>query len=141
MIEINPNIHIPESEVHLDFMRASGPGGQNVNKVSSAVQLRFDIQNSPSINMEIKQRMIRLAGKRVNEDGVLVIEAKRYRTQEQNKLDALRRLITLVNKALEKPKVRKATRPSGRVRAARLRDKKKRGEIKRTRRYTPEDWE
>lgn len=141
MIEITPTVQIDESELQYDFIRASGPGGQNVNKVASSVQLRFDVRNSPSLPADVKERLIKLAGSRVTEEGILIIEAKRYRTQEQNRLDATRRLIAWVQKALEKPKVRKPTRPSVTAKAARVGDKKKRGEIKRTRRYNPEDWE
>ncbi len=141
MIEVTPTVRIDESEIQLDFIRASGPGGQNVNKVASSVQLRFDVRKSPSLEADVKERLIKLAGSRVTEDGVLIIEAKKYRTQEQNRLDAIRRLIAWIQKALEKPKERKATRPSVTAKAARVGDKKKRGDIKRTRRYNPEDWE
>ncbi|MEN4041303.1 MAG: alternative ribosome rescue aminoacyl-tRNA hydrolase ArfB [Anaerolineaceae bacterium] len=141
MIEVTSTLRIDESEIQYDFMRASGPGGQNVNKVASAVQLRFDIRNSPSLPPDVKERLIKLAGSRVTGDGILIIEAKRYRTQEQNRFDATQRLIAWIQKALEKPKIRKATRPSVTAKAARLGDKKKHGEIKRIRRYVPEDWE
>ena len=141
MIEVSSNVKIDESEIQLDFVRASGPGGQNVNKVASSVQLRFDIRNSPSLETEVKERLIKLAGSRVTEDGILIIQAKKYRTQEQNRYDATQRLIAWIQKALEKPKVRRATRPSLTARAARVGDKKKRGEIKKTRRFNPGDWE
>mgnify|MGYP000943486078 FL=1 len=141
LIEVSSSVRIDESEIQLDFIRASGPGGQNVNKVASSVQLRFDIRNSPSLAPDVKERLIKLAGNRVTEDGILIIEAKRYRTQEQNRFDATQRLITWVQKALEKPKVRKATRPTITAKAARVGDKKKHGEIKKTRRFNPEDWE
>lgn len=141
MIEVTPTLKIDESEIQYDFIRASGPGGQNVNKVASSVQLRFDVRNSPSLAPDVKERLIKLAGNRVTEDGILIIEAKRYRTQEQNRFDATQRLITWIQKALEKPKERKATRPSVTAKAARVGDKKKHGEIKRIRRYAPEDWE
>jgi ribosome-associated protein len=141
MIEVTPSVKIDESEIQLDFIRSSGPGGQNVNKVASSVQLRFDVRNSPSLDPDVKERLIKLAGSRMTEDSVLIIEAKRYRTQEQNRFDAIQRLITLIQKALEKPKVRKATRPSVTAKAARVGDKKKHGEIKRIRRFVPEDWE
>ncbi|NMB89094.1 MAG: aminoacyl-tRNA hydrolase, partial [Chloroflexi bacterium] len=135
-----PTVHLDESELHFDFIRAAGPGGQNVNKVASSVQLRFDVRHSPSLAPEVKERLIRLAGSRVTEEGVLVIEAKRYRTQEQNRFDATQRLVAWIQKALERPKVRKATRPSLTARAARVGAKKKRGELKRTRRFNPGDW-
>ena len=130
MIEVTSSVKIEESEIQLDFIRASGPGGQNVNKVTSSVQLRFDVRNTPSLDPDVKERLIKLAGSRMTDEGVLIIEAKRYRTQEQNRFDAIQRLITLVQKALEKPKVRRATRPSLTAKAARVGDKKKRGEIK-----------
>jgi len=141
MIFITSSVSISEGEIQYDFIRASGPGGQNVNKVASSVQLRFDIRNSPSLSPEVKERLIKLTGSRVTEDGVLIIEAKRYRTQEQNRFDATQRLIAWIQKALEKPKERKATRPSVTAKAARVGDKKKHGEVKRIRRYVPEDWE
>ena len=141
MIEVTPSIKLDDSEIQLDFVRASGPGGQNVNKVASAAQLRFNVRNSPSLEPEVKERLIKLAGSRVTEEGVLIIEAKRYRTQEQNRFDAIQRLTTLIQKALVKPKIRRATRPTLTAKAARVGDKKKRGDIKRTRRYVPEEWE
>jgi ribosome-associated protein len=141
MIEVSPTVTIYDNEIQYDFIRASGPGGQNVNKVASSVQLRFDIRHSPSLEPDVKEKLIKLAGSRVNEDGILIIEAKRYRTQEQNRLDANQRLIALIQKALEKPKIRRATRPSLTARAARVGDKKKRGEIKKNRRLTPNDLE
>ena len=133
MIEVSPSVKIDESELQLDFIRASGPGGQNVNKVSSAVQLRFNISASPNLPAEVKERLARLAGSRMTQGGVLVIEAKRYRSQEQNRLDAINRLIGLIQQALEKPEIRKKTRPSFSARAARVDEKKHRGAIKRTR--------
>jgi len=141
MIEVTSSVKIDESEIQYDFIRASGPGGQNVNKVATSVQLRFDVRNSPSLEQDVKERLTKLAGSRVTEDGILIIEAKRYRTQEQNRFDATERLITWIQKALEKPKIRRATRPSLTAKAARVGDKKKHGEIKRTRRPGPEDWE
>jgi len=141
MLEITPSVKLDDSEIQLDFVRASGPGGQNVNKVSSAAHLRFDVRNSPSLEADVKERLIKLGGSRVTEDGVLIIEARRYRTQEQNRFDATQRLITLIQNALVKPKIRRATRPTLTAKAARVGDKKKRGDVKRTRRYVPEEWE
>ena len=140
MITITPTISIEDTELRYDFIRASGPGGQNVNKVSSAVQLRFNITGS-SLPEEVKQRLSRMAAGRINKDGILLIHARQYRTQEQNRYDAQERLIELIRLAAEKPKPRRATRPSVTARAARLGSKKKHGELKRLRRYNPDDWD
>lgn len=123
-----------DSEIVFEYIRASGPGGQNVNKAATAVQLRFDVINSPSLASDLKPRLIRLAGKRVNADGVLVLEAKRFRTQEQNREDALRRFHELIRKAGEKTKVRRRTQPTQASREERLKRKKKRSEVKKLRR-------
>ncbi len=141
MIELTPTLSLEEKELVFDFIRASGPGGQNVNKVSTAVQLRFDAVNSPSLPAEVKERLIKLAGSRMTEDGILIIEAKRYRSQEKNRIDAVQRLVTLIQKAAEPPKKRKPTRPSVTARAARVGAKRQRGELKRTRKYNPDEWE
>lgn len=141
MIDITPTISLNDEEIVLDFIRSSGPGGQNVNKVSSAVQLRFDVCNSPSLSQEVKARLLRLAGSAVTSEGVLILTARRFRTQEQNRIDAIRRLTVLIQKAAEVPKLRKPTRPGAAASGARLKSKKRRGEIKRTRRFNPEDWE
>jgi ribosome-associated protein len=141
MIAITPSLALDESEIQLEFVRAAGPGGQNVNKVATAVQLRFDVRRSPSLPAEVKSRLVKLAGRRVSEDGVLVITARRYRTQEQNRADAVQRLVKMIQKAATRPRVRKATRVSFSARAARVDEKKRRGEIKRRRRRHPEDWE
>ncbi|GAP13488.1 protein chain release factor B [Longilinea arvoryzae] len=141
MVEIIPSLQLDESELQFDFIRSAGPGGQNVNKVSTACQLRWDVRSTPALPPEVKERLMKLAGSRMTDEGVLIIEARRYRTQEQNRLDAIQRLIALVQKALEKPKERKKTRPSVTASAARVDDKKRRGAVKRTRRYNPADWE
>jgi ribosome-associated protein len=141
MIEITPDLSLDESELSFDFIRASGPGGQNVNKVASAIKLYFDVRSSPSLPEDVKERLENLAGSRMTADGVLVINARRYRTQDQNRLDAIQRLVALIQKALEPPKPRKKTRPSAAARAARLEEKKRRGIIKRLRSNAPSDWE
>jgi ribosome-associated protein len=138
MIEVTPSLQIDERELEIDFIRASGPGGQNVNKVASAVQLRFDVRAS-SLPEDVKERLIRLAGSRMTGEGVLLIEAKRFRTQEQNREDAVQRLIELVRKSLTKPKARKKTKPTQAAKEERLKQKKRRGEIKKMRRSVARD--
>jgi ribosome-associated protein len=141
MIEINSSLSIMESEIQMEFIRASGPGGQNVNKVATAVQLRFDVFNSPSLPEEVKQRLQRIAGSRITEEGILLIEAKRFRSQEQNRDDAVQRLVNLIQAATERPKLRRKTKPSASSQAARVDEKKRRGIIKRLRRSAPKDFE
>jgi ribosome-associated protein len=141
MIEITSAIKIDENEIQLIFIRAAGPGGQNVNKVASSVQLKFDIQDTLSLTQDIKDRLIKFGGTRVTANGVLIIEAKRYRTQEQNRMDAIARLVTLIQKAAEEPKIRKKTKPSLTASAARVDEKKRRGTVKRIRRYDPQEWD
>jgi ribosome-associated protein len=136
MIQITPSLQIDERELQIDFVRASGPGGQNVNKVATAAQLRFDVSAS-SLPDEVKARLIHLAGNRITSEGVLLIEAKRFRTQEQNREDAIQRLVELVRKSLVKPKGRKKTRPTQASKEERLKEKKKRGEIKKMRQSRP----
>jgi ribosome-associated protein len=132
-MKITSTLSIPDNEVVLTFIRASGPGGQNVNKVSTTCQLRFDIRNSPVLPLEVKERLLRLAGTRLTQEGVIIIEAKRYRTQEQNRHDAEARLVFLIQKAMTRPKKRRPTRPSMAAKAERIETKKRRGTIKRLR--------
>jgi ribosome-associated protein len=117
MIEITPHLAIPEEELSFTFIRASGPGGQNVNKVSTAVQLRFDARNSPSLAEEVRTRLERLAGARATREGEIVITAARFRSQERNRADAVERLAALIEKALHTPKKRKPTRPGAAAKA------------------------
>ena len=141
MIEITPKVKLNEDEIKIDFVRSAGPGGQNVNKVSTACQLRFDVQDSPSLSDIVKSRLVKLAGSRMTDEGVLVIEAKRYRTQEQNRLDALQRLAALIDKAQSIPKTRRPPHPSLSAKAERVDAKKKRGETKQSRRIHSSDLE
>ena len=134
MLIITPDLVIPESELEEKFVRASGPGGQNVNKVATAVQLRFDVQHSPSLPEALRARLLRLAAKRVTDEGVLVIEAHRFRTQEENRQDARQRLMTLVQKAAIAPKPRRPTRPTAASQARRLDNKRRQGQLKHLRR-------
>ncbi|MDH3359774.1 MAG: alternative ribosome rescue aminoacyl-tRNA hydrolase ArfB [Desulfobulbaceae bacterium] len=126
-------IAIDMGELHFDCIRASGPGGQHVNKASTAVQLRFDVAGSPSLSDEVRQRMLRLAGNRLTLDGVVVIEAKRFRSLEKNRQDAIARLLELVDKSAKAPKKRRPTKPGIGAKKRRLNAKKIRGSIKRGR--------
>ena len=130
MIRITPSIAIREDEIAESFLRASGPGGQNVNKVETAVQLRFDVGGSPSLADDVKRRLERLAGSRLTRERVLVIMAQRHRTRERNRADALARLVELIRRAAVPPKPRKPTRPTRASRERRLESKKRRGTIK-----------
>ena len=132
MIQISPVLQIDERELQFDFIRAAGPGGQNVNKVATAVQLRFNIHTS-TLPEDAKARLLLLAGHRATSEGELLLEAKRFRTQEQNREDALQRFTELVRRALVKPKSRRKTKPSKASKEKRLKAKKAKGEIKRNR--------
>jgi ribosome-associated protein len=139
MLSITPSLAIEDNELHETFVRASGPGGQNVNKVATAVQLRFDVRNSPSLPNAVRERLLQLAANRINAEGVLLIEAKRFRTQEQNREDARNRLAGLVQKAITPPKPRKATRPSKAAKQRRVDEKRKRSQTKNLRRTKVSD--
>ncbi|MHB9041348.1 MAG: alternative ribosome rescue aminoacyl-tRNA hydrolase ArfB [Melioribacteraceae bacterium] len=136
MLSINKNIGIKENELTFNFIRSSGPGGQNVNKVSTAVQLRFNISSSESLTEDVKTRLKSIAGRKVTKDGVLIIEAKRFRTQEANRQDAISRLIELIDKASRKKKRRIKTNPTTGSKVRRIETKKKIGEKKRLRKYS-----
>ena len=138
LIVINEDLSIDEEEVREAFVRSSGPGGQNVNKVATSVQLSFDISAS-ALPDEVKERLRRLGGRRVDQRDVLRLEARRFRTRERNRKDARERLADLIDRATRKPKPRKRTRPTGSSRRRRLEDKKKTGERKRLRRRVPSD--
>jgi ribosome-associated protein len=138
-MRVTNSITIDESELRFSFLRASGPGGQNVNKVATAVLLRWNVKKSPSLPEDVKERLIKLAGARVTTRGVLVIKARRYRSQEKNREDALARLKALVRRAAAKRKKRKSTRPTRESKERRLEEKRHRSETKRRRRKISDD--
>src|SRR5215831_15668410 len=137
MIRVTPSISLAEHELEEQFIRAPGPGGQNVNKLASAVQLRFDVRRSPSLPEDVRTRLERLAGKRLTRDGVIVINAQRHRTQERNREDARERLVDLIRRAAVAPVPRRATKPTAASRERRLESKKRRSSIKGLRRTRP----
>lgn len=137
MIHVTDSIAINEKEIKFEFTRASGPGGQNVNKVSTAVQLRFDVGNSSSLPGDVRKRLVRLTGKRLTEEGVLIIEARRFRTQERNRQDAIDRLVELIRQAAQEPTPRRKTKPTLASKRRRLEAKRRQSETKRRRRSVP----
>jgi ribosome-associated protein len=137
MIRITPTLSIDEDQIEERFIRASGPGGQNVNKVATAVQLRFDTERCESLPPPVRKRLARLAGRRMSKDGVLVIEARRFRSQEQNRQDARERLLALLREAAIAPARRKPTRPTKASKRRRLDDKTRRSRVKQRRGRVP----
>ena len=134
MLKINSTLSVDENEIIFDFVRASGPGGQNINKRSTAVQLRFDIVNSPSLPDIVKNKLINISGSKVSDKGILIIHAHRYRTQGKNRSDSLNRFVNLLQKASQKTKYRKKTKPPLSVNEKRLKIKRRRSIIKKQRR-------
>lgn len=141
MIYITSNLAIDEREIQEEFIRSSGPGGQNVNKVATGVQLRFDVANSPSLPDDVRERLLKLGGQRVTADGVLIIDAHRFRTQTQNREDALQRLVHLIFRATQAPAARRKTKPEPAAIKRRLENKRRRGQVKRQRQNAPHDYD
>lgn len=134
IIHINNELSIDEAELEVKFVRSGGPGGQHVNKVATGVQLRFDAGASPSLPDDVRARLVGLAGNRISDDGIVTIEASRFRSQKRNREDALERLVELLRRAAEKPKVRRRTKPTAGARKKRLEDKRHRSTVKEKRR-------